>query len=505
MTSKKDLISKLDRQSKEELARLLKQKAYIAKETKLERFFNPEVKEVKPNPIQEPFFKSQATIRALFSGNGSGKSTSLMLELIMAHTRAHPYRSTDHVETSWVICPSYQKIPDYIKTLKEWCPPSQLPKIERLGTPHDRKWTWANGSTTTFFSAEQDPDQLEGTNLDALFIDEPIDRALYIASLRGLRSTPGHYIIFAGTALSQPWLYQDIYLRGLNPADTNVEVFQGSVYDNADNIDPAWLKEFETSLTEDEKQVRLYGGFAVLQGRVFKEFDRRTHVIPFQAWPKHWPVYVRIDCHTRKPSTAIWLGVTKEEELIVINETSAPSLEELGDEIIKVNKEKEYRVIDMKMDNSGLSTGWNKDKRTAFDILRDKGLIVSPVKPKEKDVDDSILKIKRRLMMRDGQERPTLLFMENCQKTIQEMELYGWKESRHEERTGKSEKVMKVNDDFIDPLRYGVMAEPRFHAAAKPFYYGGGYEFNKKNSLADKLANYKQQKLKDSLSHGKRS
>lgn len=505
---KKKIISGLDRTAKEELVKLLKEKKVKKKENLLETFFDRRSKP-RPNAVQDKFFRSQATVRALVGGNGVGKTTSLIIELLLAHTRQHPYRDVSSIDKTWFICPNYHKINDYLDEVKKWCPPSKLPTVDRLGTPHPRRWIWPNGTTTTFFSADQDSMAFEGTNIDALFCDEPFPRSLYIAAYRGLRNNPKHFVVFAFTAVDEPWLYQDIYVPGMETKNKKIQIFQGHTYDNIENIDKEWLAEFEASLTEEERKVRIEGSFAVLQGRVFKEFDRRTHVIPYQKWPKDWPVWVRIDCHTRKPSTALWLGVTKDEELVVINEAEAPSLDELGDLVLDINAKNEYRVINIKMDNSGLSAGWSRDKRTAFDILREKGITVTPVKPKEKDVDDSILRIKRLLKpeeLPNGEKRPKLAFMENCTGTIQQMELYGWKEGRHEEKTGKSEKVMKVNDDYIDPLRYGVMSRPCFHPSLGPISYGSGHQIKRnKSMLAEKLANYKEKRLKESLKHGRQT
>ena len=75
----------------------------------------------------------------------------------------------------------------------------------------------------------------------------------------------------------------------------------------------------------------------------------------------------------------------------------------------------------------------------------------------------------------DGRELPKLFFMENCRETIREMELYGWKDHRNPEKTGVSEKVQKVNDDHIDPLRYVIMQRPRHTFFSEPITYSSGY------------------------------
>lgn len=388
----------------------------------------------------------------MFSGNGFGKTTALAIDLIYTHTRKHPYRDVNRVNHSWLIVPGLDKAEDYWSELKKWCPPSLLPKPNKLGTSNIRRFEWANGSITTLYSHDQDSSKLEGSNIDALFCDEPPPRSLWIAAFRGLRNNPDYFVVLAGTPVSEPWLYQEIYAPGMNKKDSNICVVQGSTYDNP-HLSKDFIKDFESRLTEEEKKVRLYGEFAHLQGRVFKEFTRQTHVFSFQKWPEEWPVWCAIDPHPRKAHTVLYLGVTDDETLVVINELSIEGdIETLAEAMKKLEKENGYRIVSRRIDNSGSGTDWNRD--SFIDQLTRHGIRTNPMRKSEKDVASSIQKIK--LLLKKNQLR----FLENCPLTISDMELYAWQDYRHPESAGVMEKPRKIHDDFIDPLRYIIVSNP---------------------------------------------
>lgn len=469
--------TKLSPEDKQQLLLLLQQKELFEQESKLDS--------LKLHQVQQDFYKSQARIRLFCGGNGSGKTTALMHELVRTHLQNHKHRDTSTIFRSWLIIPDLKKSIEYFEAIQKICPPSQLPEQEKLGTPNLRRLLWKNGSTTTIYSFEQDSMAAEGTNFDALFIDEPIPRQLYITSYRGLRSNPDHFVCLALTGVDEPWIYEDLYLPSINGENPNIEVLVAKTYDNRANLSEDWITQFENSLTEDEKRVRIHGEFSVLSGRVFKEFDRRIHIVKWKPWPKEWPVYFGIDPHTRKKSVALWIGVTKDEELVVLNEIEADSIIELGNLANRIEKERSWNVIRRVIDNSGSSQDWSGS--TAVELLRDKcGIRVLPVTPEQKDVEESIHRIKRLLLkekLLDGRELPKLFFMENCKETIREMELYGWKDNRNPEKTGISEKVKKVNDERIDVLRYIVMQRPRHTFNFQPVSYSEGYQKADKSLL----------------------
>ncbi len=440
----KTKLKNLSIEQKQDLLKALKHKELLKQENVLDTF--------KPHEGQAAFLKNPATIRALFSGNGFGKTTVLVIDLIYTHLERHPHRDTSEVRATWLLLPGFDKAEDYWSEIKRWCPTSQLPTVNKMGTSSIKRLEWPNGSTTTFYSFDQDPQKLEGTNIDALYIDECPPRPLWIASYRGLRNNKNYFIVMASTPISEPWLYEEIYRPWAMKTDPNIFLIQGSTHQNP-YLSKAWIKDFEGRLTEDERATRIHGEFSHLQGRVFKEFSRQTHVYSTQTWPEEWPVYFAIDPHPRKPHTAIWLGVTSDDILVVIDELSLEGdIEAFANAIKEKEKAGNYKVVSRRVDNSGSGTDWNRDSFIAQ--LSKYGIRTSPMRKAEKDVASSIQKIK--LLLKNKQLR----FLENCVGMISDMELYAWQDYRNPSAAGVNEKPRKIHDDFIDPLRYIVVSNP---------------------------------------------
>lgn len=444
-------ITKLNREEKEELLKLLEQKKLLLQEQVLDTF--------KPNEgAQAAFFKSTKRIRALIGGNGLGKTTCLVIELLYTHLNVHPHQDCSSTRHSWILIPSFEKVDDYWREIKKWCPPSKLPQTDKMGTSTIRRLVWQNGETTKFYSFDQDPEKLEGTNFDKLFLDECAPRALWVAAYRGLRNNPDYQVVMALTPISEPWLFEEIWQRWTMKIDPNIEVFVGSTYENK-HLSKEFIEDFRSRLTEEEVRVRIYGEFAVLQGRVFKEFSRRTHVLPYQPWPEEWPVYCAIDPHPRKPHTAVYLGVTPDEEFCVIDEVK---IEGTPDDLCEVMRTKElankYKIVARRIDNSGSGSDWSRD---SFVTHLDRwsrenkyNVRVSPMRKSEKDVTQSIQKIK--LLFKE--ER--LKVLDSCPNVIRDLELFSWADHRHPEKVGVKEQPKKLFDDFLDPLRYIIASNP---------------------------------------------
>jgi hypothetical protein len=441
----KNQLKGLSLDQKKELLESLKTKELLKKEKILDSF--------KPNAVQEPFFQSPSRIRALIGANAVGKTTALIWEIVNTHIKTHPYRDVSNIFHTWVIVPSYDKIEDYWLKVQELCPPSKFPDKDKMGTSHIRRLRWQDGGTTTFYSHDQEPSKLEGTNYDALFIDEPCPRDQFVAAFRGLRSNPDYFIVMALTPISEPWIYEDIYQPWALKKDPNIAVFTGTIFQNESNLGKGFIQEFKNRLSDDEIRTRLYGEFQHLQGRVFKEFTRGTHVYDYQKWPSDWPVYMAIDPHPRKPHTAIWLGVTSDDIMVVIDELKIEGdIEEFANAIKEKEKDGGYKVVSRRIDNSGSGTDWNRDSFIAQ--LAKLGIRTSPMRKSEKDVASSLQRIKLLL------KNKNLRFLENCVNMISDMELYAWQDYRNPSAAGVNEKPRKIHDDMIDPLRYIIVSNP---------------------------------------------
>lgn len=462
----------MSRENKEELLRRLRLLELQKKEKVLVGF--------QPTVMQDKFFRSSKPIRLITAGNGSGKSLSLLIELLWTHLKIHPYRDCSSINHSWMIVPGYDKVEDYCLELKRWCPPSQMPDFDKMGTSAIRRLRWKNGDLTTFYSIDSDPNRFEGTNYQKLFLDETCPRGIYIAALRGLRNSPQWSVVWAMTPIAEPWIYEDLYLPAVSGISDDIEVFEGSSYDNP-HLSREFLKAFEAQLSEDERATRIEGKFAVLQGRVFKEFDRKKHVLSLQDWPLDWPVYESFDVHTRKPNTAIWVGLTKDDELVVLDEIAVEGIPEFSRAVVERRGRK--RIVSSIADNSALSADWSQ--RSAIDLMisESKGAVrPAAVRQQDKDVSNGINKMKRLLKGEAdslGQVRPRLFVMENCRNMIKEFEMYVWDDHRVPEKAGVKEKPRKIYDDFLDPLRYIINRDPRFDVSFSPVSYRPVGAYNK--------------------------
>ena len=73
--------------------------------------------------------------------------------------------------------------------------------------------------------------------------------------------------------------------------------------------------------SEDEKQARIYGKFQHLVGMVFKQWNRKVHVIPaFNIDLQNYTVYEFLDPHPRNPDAVMWVAVDKNGTKYVIDE-----------------------------------------------------------------------------------------------------------------------------------------------------------------------------------------
>lgn len=457
MESNKDIdldayLATLPAAKRKKILELIRKKQLAEKENKLASF--------QPNPgAQASFFQSTARIRGLFGGNALGKTTALIIELLWQHLRVHPIRDCTKTEHTWLIVPSHEKAEDYWTKIKEWCPPSQLPEIDKMGTSHIRRFRWKNGTMTTIFSHEQESNKLEGTNISGLFLDEPCPRAQYVAAFRGLRENPDYFVVIAATPISEPWLYEEIYQPWEKGTDPNIAIFTGNSYENK-HIPRQWIDDFAARLTDEEKEVRIRGKFASLQGRVFTPFNRDTHLISSEnQWPAGWPVWICIDPHSRKDHTAIYLGMTPDKNYVVIDELKiGGTIKDLAWAIHEKNKKYPGSINGIFIDTKGKEKDWTRN--SAVTILQENGIRAVSVGTRVKDIFGGINLIKNLLVGEFSRDEqcivPRLKIMEHCVNLIHELEMYSWVNSKNPEKTGISERPKKTHDDFIDPLRYLV-------------------------------------------------
>jgi len=288
------------------------------------------IKYYQPNPIQEQFHKSDKLIRAFFGGNRSGKTTAGTCELVLHTTGDYPdwYPQDQRYFRpirARVFATDFKKGVNEVITpcLERWFPQGSIKaKSKNNQGSYDKYWVnHASGGVSVFdiMTYEQDNKVAEGWSGDFLWFDEPPPREHWIASKRGLIDYNGR-AIFTLTPLREPWLFDEIY----ESKDPNVACFIADIRDNVsrknkltgqlEGLDPNAITNFEKSLTDEEKEVRLHGKFRHLAGLIYKEWDRSVHTKPRTIWkdgypPSSWPRMMIIDPHDRLPFAIAWMAM----------------------------------------------------------------------------------------------------------------------------------------------------------------------------------------------------
>lgn len=405
----------------------LRQKIEEEKKKKLKKIYPFWLFE--PTPTQLLFLKSifnepKPDVVLFLSGNQSGKTTVNIIALIIFMTNSVPIGLQGIITPPNLSSGSCGRVigTDYLKGLGkvyhpkmlDLLPPDALaesPKKNPSGVISEIRSK--RGVVVDFLTYEQPSSIFEGWTGDFASFDEVPPRDKFIATKRGMIARDG--IIFM--TLTPPvlpedrkeeyeWIYDEIYLRA--QVDDKIKVIEGTTYDNIQNLSPSAIASFEKTLSEEEREARIFGKFVFNIGLIYKEFSMQDHIIePFEI-PKDWPVYVITDPHTTTPHHTIFVAVDREENLIQFDEliSDAPIPE-------YVEKVKE-RIIGKKLKMAIMdASAQEKDpwtKMSMIDEFRKCGVFYIPAKKDKLEVGFSEV---RRLL----KEKKIKIFS-TCTKTI---------------------------------------------------------------------------------------
>jgi len=447
---------------KEELLVQLLEREQKLEENKLKLF--------QPNPgkgqmgFQEKFIRSLARIRIVTVGNQEGKTHVGAWDHACLAMGVHPYRKIPIPNIGFVVTakPHSEGIEkDILPKLKEVTGSKDILEIKNntRGTPY--KIIWSSGSVSFLLSAEQEDIVFEGTTIDHAWLDEPSRREIFIGLRRGLMKSRGP-ISYTCTPLSEPWMYEELYLPGIWGKDKEIEVIEGTGDENF-RISGESRAEFLKHLTPDEIETRRYGRFRHLSGRVFKTYDPARHrIVPFDI-PPHWPVWIGIDPHRNKPHAVLFLAVSPEGIKYVCNEIYLKcTIGELGKYILDVGSQ--YKVVERLIDTSAQEDGWGRV--SARELLELEGCRTKLAQKKN-------LKASGILLINQLFQEDKLFVFESCVRTHRELTLQIYRKSRDSSMV--LEEPEKKNDEMSDGLRYVLNERPDYSGIAKIYDPGPLY------------------------------
>ena len=435
---------------------LLNQEVQIRKSRKLLLY--------EPNEKQLAFHTSPCKTRALFGGNRSGKTTAGIIEFLFHLTGIYPkwYPESERHDgpvKGRICAKDFQKGVGevVIPAFEEWLDDTLVKKKFRnpLGIPV--KWILKNGSVFDILSYEQNTEQYEGWKGHMAWFDEPPPRDKYIATLRGLVDFGGRNWLTL-TPLTQPWIYDEIYVKSDGKSILAVTT---DIRDNI-HLSEKDIAEFESKLSEEEKEARIHGRFMHLSGLIYKEFDANIHICEPPKVTKDWTIYFCIDPHPRTPVACIWLGVDPQGNHWVFDELWLKDMDiEQIAHLIHAQEgtyPAKVRFIDPAMDkDNALQGGFNVRKELAkYGVFcqranNDPDLGKSRIRQALKPKYNNILKT----------EVPLLRVSRECPQTIFEFQHYIWGERKTNQGMTPKNDPKKANDHFMDSLRYIYNADPR--------------------------------------------
>lgn len=353
----------------------------------------------RPYPKQDAFHRAGAIRHRMYrAGNRSGKSTMGAAEDCSWLLGYRPfYPKGDAARTAGIP----QRANKGLVITNDWDKVKEIWSSEATGkiwkflpsgfvTGSTRNHSGAidtivceNGSVLKFDVVEsfkRNPLGAESSDWDFIHYDEPLPKDMRTAVARGLVDRGGSEW-FTLTPLQELWI-NDLFFPS-DPKDAKPDFWAevGSTYDNP-YLSPQGLVDFESSLTEDERQCRLHGLPLELSGLVYKEFKKDVHVfkdVPhgwkgFNNPPSDYLIYTAIDTHPKTPHAVLFIAVGPSGLPIVYDEIFHHcSATELSDLILTRLQGRRY--VPSKCEPAA----WIEDPETGVSLAQvflSKGLVV---------------------------------------------------------------------------------------------------------------------------------
>lgn len=417
----------------------------------------------KANTGQLQFHKSQAQIRAVFAGNGSGKTAGACNEAVWTAEGYNPVleKFTPVPSKTVVVLDDPDKVDDvWLPEMKKWVNADRW-ILNKHGRHYISEIAFPNGSVIKFHFHQQEPLKFESTEADFVIFDEPPPRHIWISLRRGgrKRHRTARYL-FIGTPLSGSWMRRELYEPWANGERDDIECFKYGTAVNERNLSEGYMDSFAKNLSEKEKRIRLHGDFFDLEGLALNHlFKRDMHIISPSALPEIPLAVCAIDPHPNKKHVAIILGCDEYGGLYYIAElaSSAPP-REFARELKRFYQP--YRLFDIVCDSYGSTALTGGDGNMSFiEVLQSEGIRVRATNWQEKKDDEFIMRIQDVLSIPEikdnfGRIRPRLQVVEGNWGIISDFECAAWQKIRHED--AYKPKLDIELRDYLACLKYGL-------------------------------------------------
>lgn len=228
------------------------------------------------------------------------------------------------------------------------------------------------------------------------------------------------------------------------------------------------IEKMVAHYTDDEIHARMHGKFHHLVGIVFKNFNKKIHVIkPFRITKEDFIVVEALDPHPRNPDAVLWVAVDRKGTKFVVDELYGSYItQELAERVL--NKADRYRIPLRIADPSAFIEDQhqnNPSEQTLQARLYALGLDYQKA-TKDRRAADRRIKDALYYEMKgeDILVAPEIYIFDTCQRLIWEIEHLVWDEWRGKitERKSPMEKPVDKDDHEIENLGRILVQEPEF-------------------------------------------
>ena len=230
------------------------------------------------------FHVSQARVKAIIAANRAGKTEAHVAQAVRRALGMDPHRPNFPVPNyGWITSVSNEAQREILQPkFERYLPPSHLKNIILRQRRVWDQLILPNGSIIGFKSCEMDRKVFQGAALHWASFDEEPDYDIYQEVLTRLTDYKGDAWLTFTPINGMTWTYDEF----IDPATRNkdCEVFTASMWDNAKSagghLDDDEVRRFEDRIRDPiQRRIRVYGEYHSQVGRIYKSFDRNTHVL----------------------------------------------------------------------------------------------------------------------------------------------------------------------------------------------------------------------------------
>ena len=377
-----------------------------------------------------------------------------------------------------------------IPEIQKWFPSGDAAKIPdapyetaKEGKNYISKFRTNTGWEIDLMSNEQDVKEFESVDLGFVWIDEPLPKDRFMATIA--RGRLGMIIFWTLT----PLIYS-AWIKDWLDANQGelVDYIEAEMEENCrihgvrGILEHAHIKRMADSYPEDEKEARVFGKFGHLIGRVHKGFRRKIHVIrPFPVDERRFTTYMALDPHPRAPDHVLYLSVDSKGTKYLTGEIISEGLvKELYERMKAFEAAMHYRIEARIIDPAGYVDDQHRKEKTVGSQLYDLGMNFI------KGSKDLMAGIKRtndalNYTMNEGKMivPPEMYIFDTCPVTIKQLDEYVWGDWRGPSKDSKQPmgKPKDVNDHQPENIHRLFLAEPTYIPyQMRPGGYTGNYE-----------------------------